>query len=439
MLFYVPLESYRERYTMQLSAPKTGWLEAKWIEHRVPYTRVEPSYTALTSGCLEDGAKTINTGSVLDAVGRGRYAMSQVDKLLLMVESGQISSADTIYFDDFWHPGIEALKYACDLLNVSPKMYAYCWAQSVDEYDFTARMASWIRPFERGVCEVLTGVFVANTMLKDKLISGLGVTSSKVHVVGLPFSTAEVLSRTPVWHQTFMARDPAGPDTDGLSRVDEVLFTSRWDVEKSPEFFVSLAQRAAGDPAMRRVRFVACTSAPAFRSNSPRLLRELEQARKLLPNFEVRNNLTKEAYYNVLCQAKVQFNCALQDWTSFTLLEAVTCGCYPIYPNFRSFPEVFLGERDFLYGRDAGDAEFYDQWCLDDAYAKLKEVMTTDRPLWSRREVADRQWIVRRFDHSWYRMAREMGVMTSIADVPVAALVAPYDARSVRALDWGRV
>jgi len=41
MLYYCPLETYKERYTMQWAAPKTGWLERNWIAHKIPYTRID--------------------------------------------------------------------------------------------------------------------------------------------------------------------------------------------------------------------------------------------------------------------------------------------------------------------------------------------------------------------------------------------------------------
>ena len=51
----------------------------------------------------------------------------------------------------------------------------------------------------------------------------------------------------------------------------------------------------------------------------------------------------------MLTRSKVQINVGWQDWVSYTLLEALTFGCLPLYPNHRSFPETFFHESAFLY------------------------------------------------------------------------------------------
>ena len=136
-LFYMPLEPYKERYTVQLSAPNTGWLESRWRQHGVNYHRVEGK-------SLND---EIKTGSVLDATGRGYWACSQVMELLRYVNEGLVSDDDVIYFDDFWHPGISALPYAFHLIGINPRMYAMLHAQSIDPFDFTYPMRGWMRHY----------------------------------------------------------------------------------------------------------------------------------------------------------------------------------------------------------------------------------------------------------------------------------------------------
>ena len=111
MLYYVPLESYKERYTCQLSAPKVGWLERNWIESGIEYKRINGT---------DYDTKNIKTGVVLDAVRRSRFAMSQIDTVLLLADSGVITNEDVFYFDDFWHPGIESLAYAFHVLGIKP-------------------------------------------------------------------------------------------------------------------------------------------------------------------------------------------------------------------------------------------------------------------------------------------------------------------------------
>lgn len=65
--------------------------------------------------------------------------------------------------------------------------------------------------------------------------------------------------------------------------------------------------------------------------------------------LRIEEDLSKSQYYHWLARAKIQLSTSLQDWVSFCLLEAVTFNCYPLYPNFRSFPEAFGPLADQLY------------------------------------------------------------------------------------------
>ena len=55
--------------------------------------------------------------------------------------------------------------------------------------------------------------------------------------------------------------------------------------------------------------------------------------------------MTKDGYYDLLNRASIQFNSALQDYVSFTVLEATSYGCDIVYPRFKSFPECIPADR----------------------------------------------------------------------------------------------
>lgn len=379
MLWYVPLEMYKERYTMQLSAPVVGWLEKTWIELGIEYRRVDG---------LDTGVANIKTGVVLDAVRRSKFALSQVLSLLELVESGEIKNDDVIFFDDFWHPGIEALPYIFHALNIHPKMYGFCYAQSVDEFDFTYPMRQWMRPFEKGIGSILSGVFVANTLLKDLLVDAEICTPEKIHVVGLIFDSNEVSSRM-----------------IPTERKNQVVYSSRWDKEKNPLLFLKIVDRM-----MQRdnsVSFVVCSGSEQLRSNSLELVHAAYQYCVKYPdNFFVKTGLTKEQYYSVLCESKIQVNTAYQDWVSFTLLEASVAGCYPVYPYFRSFPETFQHRHEFMYGRNNLIAA-----------ANLILRVLGDDDNWSVPVIESRRWIHTRYDYTNARMLKVMGLFSD--EVPV--------------------
>jgi len=365
-IWYVSLEPQKQRYSWNLSFPLVGWQESNWIENYIPYERIEGHQ-------LGDGE--IKTGVALDGAGRGYYACSQIMELLHRLDNNEVDAEDVIYFEDFWHPGIEALPYYFHLANTHPKMYANCWAQSVDMYDFTFPMRSWMRHYEKGNGAILDGVFVTSSLLKELLVrSGI---SNKVYVIGHPFRSESIIKKI----QPYLK----------LPREDKVVWSSRWDWEKRPSVFLRLVKR------MPHIQFVICTSAPKLRSNSGGLLEQLATYLTECPNLTLKDNLTKDEYYKELCTAKVQFNSALQDWVSYTLLESVTCGCFPVYPRFRSFPEVFdSADMGYLLYEDddVSDASHIVQRCID-------EYSTA---------VADFHFdsMIPRFDRSWERMIHIM-------------------------------
>jgi glycosyltransferase involved in cell wall biosynthesis len=400
MLYYLPLEPYKERYTMQLSAAETGWFERNWLAANVNYKRIQPPFSTPTTP-----PRSIKTGRVLDAVGRSRWAMGQIDQLLSLADRDYISSTDVIYLDDFWHPGVQALPYLFQQKGIKPRMYAFCWAQSVDQYDFTYAMRDWIRHFERGTAALLDGVFVASTELKTLLAREWVAHEGKVEVVGLPFDSGEVKSRMPEDYQVYTDRDRLSKliDVSGypteMPRKNQVVFSSRWDREKDPQFFCRVAEIVLRET--QDVKFVVCSSADVIRSNYPGLVNSLDDMAIRHPhNFQVATGLTKEAYYRILTESKVQFNCADQDWVSFTLLEAVTAGCYPLYPYFRSFPETFDRDMRFMYPKDNEQ----------EAAKKLLAVLRTPDDLWAADQIAERQQIVRRHDMTWMRILDRMQV-----------------------------
>lgn len=387
MLYYLPLESYRERYTIQWSAPETGWLERNWRRCSVPYKRIDPS--------AGEVKRPIKTGMVLDARGRTGHCFFQVMELLALADRGQVNDSDVILLDDFWTPGLEALAYTFHLLNVRPRVYAFLHAQSVDRFDFTHPMRRWMRPLETGFAEFLDGIFVCCPTLKDLVVHGGIAPWNKVHVTGHPFSSAEVLGRTPDWYREGLA------GTNGRylgSRENRVVYSSRFDREKNPHFFMDLVERFGRVAPVPGVKFVVCTSAPELRSNDSRAVPRLRALASMRPDLvEIKENLSKEDYYAELCSAKVQFNCADQDFVPITLQEASVCGAYPVYPDFRSFPETFLDRPGFTYRR----------LHLQSAFGLLIAVLQQNG-LWTNEALAARSWVHRRFDTSWIRMLRVM-------------------------------
>ena len=93
----------------------------------------------------------------------------------------------------------------------------------------------------------------------------------------------------------------------------------------------------------------------SLRSNADGVVDAVYDLAKRNHRFLIKENLTKEQYYQILCQSSIQFNSALQDWVSFTVIEATMFGCDIVYPDFRSFKEFVPKDRKY-HAFDVKDA-----------------------------------------------------------------------------------
>lgn len=345
MFWYVPLESLKARYTSQLCET---WIPNAFKEENTDYT-----WAAVIPPVV---SQEIKVGSVLDAVNRGVVSMQQIQTILVNLD--KISSDDVIYFQDFWTPGIEALLYALQQVGKTPRIYAMVHAQSVDEYDFTYPMRSWMRPIEVGWSRAMAGVFVASTIHREQLrAAGF---ECPIHVVGLPIQAFEVANRIP----------------SVVEVSKNVVFSSRLNREKNPWFMLEVAQAFLAEH--EDWTWTVTTSGARFVADDPAVLSRMRDlAVETNGRLRYMSGLTKNDYYAVLRQSQIQFNSSLQDYVSWTLLEACIAGCDLCYPNFRSFPECVDRSR------------LYQAFEVDDALRVLEDCIKDPRQ-WSRPvEVCD--------------------------------------------------
>lgn len=347
-LFYMGLESYEARYTLQL----TEW-------NRRVFDRRELD-VVYVPGSTIDNTQSISVGQVLDAHGRSYFSMSQMMNLVQMMRNGEVTAEDVVYFEDMFQPGIESLPYILDQVpaNQRPRIFVRCLAQAIDPDDFVHvwGMAGWMSTYEKMVNQI-PNVHVLAT--NEEMVAHMriaGWTAPIYNISGLAFGKQEVLERIGGQYNI----RPFGV------RSMRVGFAARFDQEKQPDFFMDLAERVqADDP---NIEF-AIFAGGELRSNN---LRYLERARELSKagKLKIYDGLKKNDYYNLLNDTRVLFNCALQDWVSNTVSEADTLGCNVLYPAYRSFPETFANDPDRLYI----------PWSMDDAVAKLNTLLFDPHP-----------------------------------------------------------
>ncbi len=308
-VWYFGLEPVKARYTEQLST--------RWIPDAFSKYESEINFISLNGSF--DESKQIKVGSVLDACGRGIYAMSQCQKFLSRLSSGDVKDGDVLYFQDFWHPGIESIFYALDLYKINVKIYSMLHAQSVDEYDFTYQMREWMKPIEIGISRKMDGIFVGSTIHKDQL-RNYGF-DCPIHVVSLPFGKDDTLKLV----------------KPGYEKKQQVIFASRLDKEKNPYFLLDVIDKFLNQNLSWE--WVITTSGKEFRSNLPGVVEMFENYSKNNPRLKLLNDLSKEEYYQTIAESTIMFNSSLQDYVSWTSIEAHTFGTRFICPNFRSFPD----------------------------------------------------------------------------------------------------
>ena len=339
-LFYMGLESYEARYTLQL----TDW-------NRRVFDRRGLDVVYVPGNTIDD-TKSISVGQVLDAHGRSYFGMSQIMNLVQMMRNGECGGEDVVYFEDMFQPGIESLPYIMDQIpeEQRPKVYVRCLAQAIDPDDFVHvwGMAKWMGLYEKMVCEFATVLATNEEMVAHMKIAGWE--APIYNVSGLAFGKKEVQERVGEAIKPFH------------ERANRIVFTARFDQEKQPNFFMDLVERYSEFYPGKQT-FAILQGGP-LRSNNPDYVtraRELE-ARGIL---EIHENLKKDEYYKIVNDSRVLFNCALQDWVSNTVSEADSLGCNVLFPAYRSFPETFANDPDRLYI----------PWSIDDAENKLTNLL----------------------------------------------------------------
>ena len=339
-LYYMGLEPYKARYTLQLRE----WNRAVFEKRKIKYIMV-PGETLSND-------KAIVTGQVLDAHGRTYYGMSQLMNLIRMMKAGDLNSDDVILFEDMFQPGIESLPYILNQVDSShrPKIFVRCLAQSIDPDDFVHvwGMSKWMGHYEKMLDSFVDGVLATNEeMVAHMRIAGW--TSPIYNISGLAFGKEEVQNRV----------DRIKPFNDRRMRV---VFSARWDQEKQPDFYMDLIEEYIKRNG-KQVEFVVC-SGGKLKSNNESYMKRTHQMVED-GKMTIYEDLEKDAYYEIVNNSRVVFNCALQDWVSNTVSEADALGCNVLYPAYRSFPETFANDHERMYV----------PWSMDDAITKLEKLL----------------------------------------------------------------
>jgi len=340
-LYYMGLEPYKARYTLQLQEWNTTVFDRRGINYVV------------VSGETLSNDQAIVTGQVLDAHGRTYFGMSQLMNLIRMMKQGELNNEDVIYFEDMFQPGIESLPYILNQIpdTLRPRIFVRCLAQSIDPDDFVHvwGMSEFMGHYEKMVDSFVDGVLATN----EEMVMHMKIAGWKApiyNISGLAFGKSEVQGRVA----------NIKPFNE---RKNRVVFSARWDQEKQPDFYMDLIEQWYKENPDTDVEFCVC-SGGKLKSNSDSYMLRTQwlESKGLLKIYQ---DLEKNDYYNIVNESRVVFNCALQDWVSNTVSEADALGCNVLYPAYRSFPETFANDPDRLYI----------PWSIDNAIGKLRRLL----------------------------------------------------------------
>jgi hypothetical protein len=393
------LESYKARYTLQLT---------EWNRRVFDRRGLDVVYVP---GLTLDNSQKIVVGQVLDAHGRSYFAMSQMMNLVRLMQQGEITREDVIYFEDMFQPGFESLGYIITQVpeELRPKIYVRCLAQAIDPDDFVHvwGMGRWMMDYERMVNDIVTisgGAVLATNEEMVMHMKVAGWTAPIYNISGLAFGKAEVRERVPGKLRPF------------LERTMRVGFAARWDQEKQPDFYMDLIELYHKRNPGSNIEFSVFSGAKLKSNNDSYMTRTREmQAAGSLTLYE---DLDKNDYYALLNDTRVLFNCALQDWVSNTVSEADTLGANVLYPAYRSFPETFANDCNRLYI----------PWSLEDAVMKLEKLLHMESPRMGRISAWNDGTVDRIVDimtgtgEQWLRMTTDYRKYTHESKYPNAVL-----------------
>ena len=350
-LYYMGLESYKARYTLQLT---------EWNRRVFDRRGLDVVYVP---GLTLDNSQKIVVGQVLDAHGRSYFGMSQMMNLVRLMQQGEVTAEDVVYFEDMFQPGFESLGYIINQVpeELRPRIFVRCLAQAIDPDDFVHvwGMGKWMGDYERMVNDIVTISGGAVLATNEEMVMHMKVAGWTVpiyNISGLAFGKEEVRERVPGELRPF------------LERSMRVGFAARWDQEKQPDFYMDLIELYMERNSGANIEFCVFSGSKLKSNNDSYMAR----TRKMQENglLTVYEDLEKNDYYALLNDTRVLFNCALQDWVSNTVSEADTLGCNVLYPAYRSFPETFSNDHTRLYV----------PWSLKDAVKKLEKLLHLESP-----------------------------------------------------------
>ena len=308
MIHWLPLEPLEQRYTSQMD---------RWVQ-----AALERTGQVWRTVYGETSRDRIGHGEWLDTTATAAWKTEQLLAMTQDIESGAVRSGDVILVGDVWFPGIETLKFQCDLLGKKVRFAGWHYAGCFDPHDLLSReLGSWGRKFE---AMLLEGVFDAvcfgsqfHRGFVERNITPIG----KAVAAGLAWNHDEVAAYK------------------ATSKQPRVVFNHRWSNEKRWQEFVWLADTLR--PNNRGWTWEFSTSGN---------VNNVVQGICDRAGIRVVQHASKDAYYRYLAESGVVWSGADQETFGYSFMEAIALGVPVVAPNRVAYRDHLINA-----GLTAGD------------------------------------------------------------------------------------
>lgn len=312
MIYWLPLEPLAQRYTEQMH---------RWVVSALERCG-HPWKTVLGKTAVE----RITHGQWLDTTATCAWKTEQVLQMTEAIAAGELQSGDTILVGDVWFPGIETLKFQCDLLGLQVKFAGWHYAGCFDPHDYLAKtLGPWGKKYEAALLEGVFDHVCFGSPFHQGFVERSVTLKGRGCVAGLAWDHDEVAA-----HRS-------------SERSKVVVFNHRWADEKRWQEFVWLANFLRNKFPQWRFAYstsgtVAAATASECNANG----------------IDIVCHDSKTAYYNWLARAGVVWSGADQETFGYSFMEAIALGVPVVAPNRLAYRDHFLraglSPENWLYG-----------------------------------------------------------------------------------------
>ena len=224
----------------------------------------------------------------------------------------EILQSDTkLLFLDFFNPGLDIIKYHCQLKNITPKFGSLLHGSAFLAGDLYSW--DWLRHYELGWLNSYDTIYCPSKFLKRAL--PVFKAKTKVFPWGIDGISFQNTSR----------------------KLFDVAFPHRLEVDKGVIDFIEITQE------LKTTNFLITCPQEKTNISQNKYYREL--AKQSNVTFKYGQNYNQ--HLRTLSQCKVVLSCAKQENFGYSILKAVKSGAIPVLPNRLSYQEMYASQ--YLY------------------------------------------------------------------------------------------